>query len=254
MPPRKSSAKNVSKKSTESNSNSKRTLRTFKNPKNAPMPNGKGGDSNGGGVAESSVEKKRTSKYRLYSSHERAMKAKKEKAIREGKIEKPENDEDARRSAIVEKRRKIKFFQTSSELPLSAKTLQRQMKQIFEIMKDIGYFDLDREVDNPLKKTKPIRTPKRYVSKDGKVRIVQPPTAPGEPVLSKYSISSNALEIVRNAQAYYIGEILQTAQEITQNNHKLTVTPVTLDLAYKLTKKYMGPQWNMKLEPRQTTQ
>ena len=206
------------------------------------------GDNNSNKVpTDAGIKKKRTSKHRLYSSFKNEKLAKKELSNESKDGE--EKKKGTTKSTSVHRRNKIAWYQNSSELPTSVNTLKKEMCQLFDIMKDQGLLCVDEEIENPLKKA---RVPRPSSTENGNKRSKRVGRKAGTPIIDKFSISKEALHNVHQVHAYYMGEILKTAQEVVENGKKMTVTPDVLDLALVFTHKSIGPKWNIMLQPGTT--
>lgn len=201
-------------------------------------------------VVQGGIKKRKTPKHRLYSSFQHEKMTKKEA--------RGEDLSDVHHSSTVMRRNKINWYQKSSELPTSVNTLKKELCQLFDILKAQGLLRLDEEVVNPLKKVRPIvastinDTTRDTNNDDGvKKRKKSQRRKGGSPIIDKFSISKEALQNIHQTHAFYVGEVLKTAQEIVDNGKKkITATPDILDLALVFTHKSIGPKWNMMLEPQ----
>ena len=191
-------------------------------------------------------KKRPASKHRLYDGGKTKKTKDEDEEIEGGTIAPADDDakKASKKSTNAQRRNKIWWYQNSSLLPTSENTLKKELRQLFNIMKDEGMLQMDVELENPTKKVRVLTSNDKNGSGKGKKKNKREGS-----IVEKFSISKRALQNINDLHAYYVGDVLEIAQTMCNNFQKVTVKPSILDLAWWLTNKRMGPKWNMQLEP-----
>lgn len=188
-------------------------------------------------VAATSVQKEIKTTKDLFSK--RLFKAPKTEGVTKKKSSSstsPTSNALVRRATLAKRRQKIRFYQQSKYLPTSPNTFKKALCQTWGILNAEGQITTGMDF--------PAIDEQDYVKQENEKL---------NRILSGFSITKEALHALHGLHVMYIGEVLKTAQLISQNMGRITVKTNILDLAEHMVREKMGPTWNMCLEKKTET-